>query len=439
MSDIFLSYASEDREQAAQLAQTLKACGWDVWWDRTLVVGDDYAKEIARQLSTAGCVIVLWSQSSVASGWVSDEANEAKGRDVYLPVCLDGTQPPLGFRSSQYADLSAWDGSVEDHEFQRLLGGIRRHAKGSPVPPPQGGLWQRLIHAFGRKRSSALFRVSVAALPMAALAVSLAVLGTSRRPVQIRRLDVTVSQATLVSSIWGMLCRSSVTIPLTVLKRLGLAAAGFILYNVANDGVRTTAEIAGGVAGLIFGVVVARDLSRRRPPVGRVAVAMSAVVVIAVAAAFPLGGITDARPEIERVVAVEDRTASAYEIAVKRFRNDRITAEALAQLIDRMIIPELQAADARLKTLDKVPQEQQPLVAGAEEYLRLRSDSWRFRAEGLRTAGILKPREDGRGEGESAASWRRRVEAGHRANSLTLGKAEGAERASLEALERIRP
>jgi len=49
----------------------------------------------------------------------------------------------------------------------------------------------------------------------------------------------------LVSSIWGMLCRSSVTIPLTVLKRLGLAAAGFILYNVANDGVRTTAEVAG--------------------------------------------------------------------------------------------------------------------------------------------------------------------------------------------------
>ena len=30
MFDIFLSYASEDREQAAQLAQTLKACGWDV-------------------------------------------------------------------------------------------------------------------------------------------------------------------------------------------------------------------------------------------------------------------------------------------------------------------------------------------------------------------------------------------------------------------------
>jgi len=243
----------------------------------------------------------------------------------------------------------------------------------------------------------------------------------------------------LVSSIWGMLCRSSVTIPLTVLKRLGLAAAGFILYNVANDGVRTTAEVAGGVAGLIFGVVVARDLSRHKPPVRRVAVAMSAAVVIAVAAAVPLGGITDARPEIERVVAVEDRTASAYEIAVKRFRNGRITAEALAQLIDRMIIPELQAADARLKTLDKVPQEQQRLVAGAEEYLRLRSDSWRFRAEGLRKAGILKPREDGRTERESDASWRRRVEAQHRANSVTLGKAEGAERASLEALQGIRP
>lgn len=200
MSDIFLSYASEDRERAAELAETLKACGWEVWWDRTLVAGDRYAAVIAEQLATAGCVIVLWSQRSVASDWVADEANEAKARDVYLPVCLDGTQPPLGFRGSQYADLSGWDGSLEDHGFQRLLGGIRRHvpAKGSAVPSPPGGIWQRLIDAVGRKRwRSAPVRLAMAALPMVALAVSLAVLGTSPRPAQIR-LGLTVSQATLI-------------------------------------------------------------------------------------------------------------------------------------------------------------------------------------------------------------------------------------------------
>jgi hypothetical protein len=159
---------------------------------------------------------------------------------------------------------------------------------------------------------------------------------------------------------------------------------------------------------------------------------------MAVPSAVALRGIDDVRPEIELIVAVESRTAGAYEIAVDRFRSGRMTADALVQLIDRTIIPDLQAAEARLKALDKVPQEQQPLVEGADEYLRLRSESWRFRAEGLRGTNMLKPRDAGRATGASEASSRRGIEAQYRAKNRTLGKAEGAERASLEALQRIK-
>jgi len=73
----------------------------------------------------------------------------------------------------------------------------------------------------------------------------------------------------------------------------------------------------------------------------------------------------------------------------------RITAEALAQLIDRTIVPELHAAEARLKELDRVPHEHQPLVAGAEEYFRLRDASWRLRVEGLQKAKGLTPGQAG--------------------------------------------
>jgi hypothetical protein len=39
----------------------------------------------------------------------------------------------------------------------------------------------------------------------------------------------------------------------------------------------------------------------------------------------------------------------------------------------------------------------------------------------------------------SSASWRVQAEARFRANTVTFGKAEAAERASLEALQRIKP
>jgi TIR domain-containing protein len=42
VTDIFISYASEDRERAGQLAQAFGAMGWSVWWDRRIIVGKAY-------------------------------------------------------------------------------------------------------------------------------------------------------------------------------------------------------------------------------------------------------------------------------------------------------------------------------------------------------------------------------------------------------------
>src|SRR6266849_7727301 len=108
-------------------------------------------------------------------------------------------------------------------------------------------------------------------------------------------------------------------------------------------------------------------------------------------------------------------------------------------MIDETIVPELHAADSRLKAVRGVPHEQQPLVADAEDYFRLRLESWRLRAEGLRKTDVLTPRANARSEPVSNASFRLRAEAQHRTNMLTLGRAEGTERESLEALHRIKP
>jgi hypothetical protein len=158
-------------------------------------------------------------------------------------------------------------------------------------------------------------------------------------------------------------------------------------------------------------------------------------LIAAVAFAVPMRGITDARAEMKRLVSTEDHTVATYKTAVDAFRRGKMTADAMAQYIDRTIVPELQAAETRIKALNGVPAEQQPLVAGAEEYLRLRQESWRLRADGLR-----KTRAPARGDSTPVndANWRLRAEAQYRKNAVTLGKAEGAERASLEVLEKIK-
>ena len=214
----------------------------------------------------------------------------------------------------------------------------------------------------------------------------------------------------IASSIWGALSRSALTIPLSALKGLAPSAAVFILFNLVTESVQSRPELAGLAAGFVSGLLLARGVGERKPPARRVAVAAAATVVITVAAAVPLRGVVDVRPEIERVVAVEARTASVYEGAVEKFRNGTLGAEELVRLIQGTIVPELHAARDRLKAMAGVPREHQALVAHAEEYLRLRDESWRLRAEGLQ-----------------------------KRNLPTLNKADRAERASLDALEKIRP
>ena len=204
--------------------------------------------------------------------------------------------------------------------------------------------------------------------------------------------------------------RPSVAMTLTAAKRLAPVAAVFVLYNLASGSLGIAAELAGFSAGFICGVVLTNGVSVRTPPVPRVAITMAVTVVVAVASAVPLRGLADVRPEISRVIEVEGATTTAYQTAVKQFKLGALSAEALAQTIERKITPELQAAQARLKTLGRVPPEHQPLLASAEEYLRLRDESWRLRAAAL-----------------------------HKSSMSALRKAEGAERASLEAFEKIKP
>lgn len=137
----------------------------------------------------------------------------------------------------------------------------------------------------------------------------------------------------------------------------------------------------------------------------------AAALIVAVAAGSSAyrRSLTDVRPEIARLLVVEERTVRTYQAAVEQFKLGAVSPDALARLIERTITPELRTSRARIAALDRVPQEDVPLVASAGEFLELRDESWRLRARALQTRSMA-----------------------------ALRKADQAERASLDALDAIR-
>jgi hypothetical protein len=149
MTDIFISYAREDREQAQKLAAVLEDRGWTVWWDRNIPIGKPFDTVIADALAAAKCVIVLWSKDSVASHWVTTEAAEGRERGALVPLRLDRKATiPLEFKRLQTADLTDWfardDAPDLPDVFERiaaLTGGRGANGGGGPggggVQPPR--------------------------------------------------------------------------------------------------------------------------------------------------------------------------------------------------------------------------------------------------------------------------------------------------------------
>lgn len=133
MYDIFLSYSTKDRERLIPLVEALESCGWSVFWDhRSVPIGKDWHDVIGDAIRECRSVIVAWSQHSIDSKWVREEALEGRDREALFPILLDGTPQPFGFKIIQSADFTNWDGQTSHPEFLKLEAQIRQ-ILGKPV------------------------------------------------------------------------------------------------------------------------------------------------------------------------------------------------------------------------------------------------------------------------------------------------------------------
>lgn len=116
--DVFLSYRQTDRPWVQELHDALERNGISVWFDQHLRAGDRF--DLRHHLSHAKAAIVVWSHSSVSSGYVLAEALMAWNRRSLVPVAKElPVDIPPPFNAVHAEDLSFWPSMASG--FERLV------------------------------------------------------------------------------------------------------------------------------------------------------------------------------------------------------------------------------------------------------------------------------------------------------------------------------
>lgn len=135
-STVFVSYSREDQKQVLPIIQLLQSEGYHVWWDGLLEGGERFSNITHQALENARAVVVFWSKTSIVSHWVHDEATRGRDRKCLVPLSLDGSEPPLGFRQFQVIDISKARIRPNAPEMQKMLRAVAHlRGEGAPSPP----------------------------------------------------------------------------------------------------------------------------------------------------------------------------------------------------------------------------------------------------------------------------------------------------------------
>jgi len=140
VAKVFISYARKDRQRIGKILTGLSHAGIDYWLDEGIHTGADWRRELESQLEQARVILVVWSNVSVKSHNVVDEAQVGVNRRILVPVQIDGGEMvvPIGFRGLQTTDLSNWSGEAAHSAWQSVIAAIQRVLDGRQMPAPRG-------------------------------------------------------------------------------------------------------------------------------------------------------------------------------------------------------------------------------------------------------------------------------------------------------------
>ncbi len=137
-SRVFISYATHDAPVAKSVCSALEAAGFSCWIaPRDVVPGTIYADGIIRAINDSKILVLILSESAVASAHVGKELERASSkRHPIIALRLDVTPLTPAFEyflsESQWIEMGA--GST-DTAIAQLVGAVRRHLSPGVASP----------------------------------------------------------------------------------------------------------------------------------------------------------------------------------------------------------------------------------------------------------------------------------------------------------------
>lgn len=137
MTDIFISYHSEDREVALELNALFVEEGWDTFIDiEGISAGEDYPSILDQRLKSAKAVVAIWTRKALTRPWVRRECLAALDRGILVPTAPRPLEPndiPIAFAGVQYVRLQHDTGRLDAPSAEQLKAAIKRRIeRGSP-------------------------------------------------------------------------------------------------------------------------------------------------------------------------------------------------------------------------------------------------------------------------------------------------------------------
>lgn len=123
---VFLSYKREDRPWVQRFRESLRENGIAVWWDDDIPYDANWDDEIDTHLEEAEIILTVWTDKSIESREVRNEALYAMRNDKLVQVQRGNPKLSPRYSSIQCADLTDWAPDAGHADFDRLLATLRR-------------------------------------------------------------------------------------------------------------------------------------------------------------------------------------------------------------------------------------------------------------------------------------------------------------------------